>query len=72
MAFALTAYDDETEPIDDPTYGELKAYYKTWGFDSEHSGVHFEPLETTQCTEALLNLPEEGAPEGESQPSELS
>ena len=55
----MTAYDDETEPIDDPTYGEIKAYYKTWGFE-DYNGVRFDPLETTQCTRALLNLPEEG------------
>ena len=35
LAFALTAYDDETESIEDPDIGELKAYYKTWGYPTE-------------------------------------
>ena len=31
FAFSLTAYDSEREPIEDPSIGTLKAYYKTWG-----------------------------------------
>ena len=31
LAFGLTAYDDNQEPIDDAQYGTLKAYYKSWG-----------------------------------------
>ena len=31
IAAGLTAYDDNQEPIEDPSYGLLKAYYKIWG-----------------------------------------
>ena len=51
IAFGLTAYDSNREPIDDPTYGTLKAYYKTWGL-KEEGGVHFEPLTSKKCTRA--------------------
>ncbi len=35
IAFALTAYDAETEPYEDPTYGQMKAFYTTWGIHPE-------------------------------------
>ena len=31
FAFTITAYNSEREPIEDPSIGVLKAYYKTWG-----------------------------------------
>ena len=31
FAFGITAYDSDPEPIEDPSYGLLKAYYKSWG-----------------------------------------
>ena len=31
FAFGVTAYDSETESIEDPTIGVLKPYYKSWG-----------------------------------------
>ncbi len=31
LAAAFTAYDDETEPIDDPTVGELVFNHYKWG-----------------------------------------
>ena len=30
-AFGITAYDGNSEPIEDPSYGVLKPYYKSWG-----------------------------------------
>ena len=30
-AFGITAYDSNDQPIEDPTYGVLKPYYKSWG-----------------------------------------
>ena len=59
VAFALSAFDSVQEPIDDASYGQLKAYYKKWGFDEQHGGVHFEPVETSQCTKEQLNLPDD-------------
>ena len=32
IAFGITAYDGDTEPIDDPKYGRLLARYSSWGF----------------------------------------
>ena len=57
FAFGITAYDSNQEIIEDPTYGTLKAYYKTWGLGE--SGTNFEPLATSQCTRAQLGLPKE-------------
>lgn len=55
IAFALSDYTDDTEPIEDASYGQLKAYYKTWGLD-ENQGVNFEPLASRQCTKEQLGL----------------
>ena len=46
FAYGLTAYDSNPEPIDDPSYGVLKAYYKSWGIHGTFTGVHLEELET--------------------------
>ena len=32
IAFGITAYDGDTEPIDDPKYGRILARYDSWGF----------------------------------------
>ena len=32
IAFGITAYDGDTEPIDDPKYGRIFARYDSWGF----------------------------------------
>ena len=49
LAFGITAYDDDFENIEDSDYGELKAYYKTWGFEDQ-PGVDFVEIPTTPCT----------------------
>ena len=53
IAFGLSDYGEETEPMEDARYGQLKGYYKTWGIgDSEdHNGVAFEELPAKQCTD---------------------
>lgn len=33
LAFAVTAYDSNPDPIEDPSIGILRPYYKTWGLD---------------------------------------
>ena len=43
FAFGLTAWDWETESIEDPSIGLLKPYYKTWNADSE--APSFEALD---------------------------
>ena len=57
LAFGITAYDDNQEPIEEAQYGHLKAYYKSWGVHEHISGIHFEELPTRQCTRAQLGLP---------------
>ena len=56
IAFGLTHYDSNPEPIEDPTYGVLNGYYKSWGI-KESQGVDFELLPTKACTRAQLGLP---------------
>lgn len=58
-AFGITAYDDNPEPIEDPSIGVLKPYYKSWGL-KEGGGVHFEPLPERNCTKSELHVDEDG------------
>ena len=55
LTFALTAYDNERESIEDPQYGVLRPYYKSWGL-KESIGVEWEELPTRPCTEAELHI----------------
>ena len=57
-AFGITAYDDVREPIDDPSYGELKAFTKTWGGieGDDVYGVNYRELAVRNCTEAELHV----------------
>ena len=58
IAFAITEYDDNEMPIEDPSYGQLKAYYKSWGI-KENVSVDFEELPTTYCSRSQIGLPPE-------------
>ena len=49
VAFALTNYDDNRNPIEDKTYGQVKTYYKTWGL-TDVKGVEFEEIPNDYCT----------------------
>ena len=64
VAFALSAYDSETEFIEDPDYGTLKAYHYEWGFEASQ-GSRWREIETRSCTEEdlYLNEDEEGSDE---------
>ena len=55
IAFGITAYDSNQEIIEDPSYGVLNPYYKTWGF-TDSVEVKFEALKTRPCTEAELHI----------------
>ena len=55
FAFAVTAYDDELESIEDPTIGIIRPYYKSWGL-KDTGGVDFEPIPTRPCTTAELHI----------------
>ena len=59
IAFGLTGFDEEYSSIEDSDYGELKAYYKTWGM-VDAPGVEFIELPTSQCTLAQLGLNQDG------------
>ena len=44
FAFAITAYDGNPEPIEDPTIGVLRPYYRSWGIKEEIQTVDFEQI----------------------------
>ena len=56
FAFALTAYDGDKEPIEDPSIGVLKPYYRTWGLKGDTVGTSFDPLPERACNEAELHI----------------
>ena len=62
-AFALTAYDDNQESIEDPSIGILKPYYKSWGLKDDSGEIDFELLPTRNCTQAELHINGESDPE---------
>ena len=62
-AFGITEYDSNPEPIEDPSYGVLRAYYKSWGINKTVIGVYFEELPSRPCTASELNIKNETDPE---------
>ena len=55
IAAAFTAYDSETEPIDDPRYGDLTMEYYGWGYEGAISTKN-TPLGTHRCSDEELGL----------------
>ena len=55
FAFAVTAYDDELESIEDPSIGTIRPFYKSWGLKGSGE-VDFEPIPTRPCTPAELHI----------------
>ena len=56
FAFGISAYDNNSEPIDDPAYGEVKARITTWGFN-DTIGINVgEPLAVKPCSKEQLGL----------------
>ena len=53
LAFGITAYDGNPEPIDDPTYGRIVARYETWGLEGS-PGLSEIPIK--QCSYEDLGL----------------
>ena len=53
IAAAMTSYDSETEPIEDPEVGEIKFYHKIWDVANFESGttIQFIEIPTRPCTE---------------------
>lgn len=60
LAFGLTGFDEEYGSIEDSDYGEVKAYYKTWGM-VDAPGVEFVEIPTSQCTLAQLGVNQDGS-----------
>ena len=57
IAAALTKYDSETEPLDDPRYGDLVIEHYGWGYgDGISSGS--TKLENHSCSDLELGLTE--------------
>ena len=52
IAFAITAYDGNPEPIDDEKYGKIYSRYDQWGYEGERNTY----LETHQCTDEELGF----------------
>ena len=51
LAFALTDFDNNQEPIEDEQYGTVRAYYKHWGLNGQEYGpVKWESLPIRTCT----------------------
>ena len=52
FAFGITAYDSNPDPIEDPSYGVMRAYKKRWdtGF------FEIEEVPTRECTDAELHV----------------
>ena len=46
FAFGVTAYDSNREPIEDPSIGVIKPFYKQWGLGTDF----FTEIPTRNCT----------------------
>ena len=57
VAAALTEYDSNTEPIEDPTYGTLDVIHNIWDVKDDGTVLWAQPiLETHACSERELGL----------------
>ena len=60
IAFGLTAYDSNYEPLDEPEFVEVKARTRSWSPDEDV--VIFQDVTTRPCTREELGL-EESTPD---------
>ena len=58
IAFAITAYDNNREPIDDPRYGRIVAKIVSWGFSETQAVDLGGVLPTHTCTPEEIGLGE--------------
>ena len=54
-SFGIAAYDGNPEPIEDPSYGVIKPYYKIWGLKDKIE-TDFEELPTRECSESEFHV----------------
>ena len=60
VAAALTEYNNDPEPIEDPSYGKFVFEHFRWGnSDDGDIGSGRQPIETRPCTEEELSLVED-------------
>ena len=53
VAAAITGYDGDPNPIEDPTIGTLKMYLKTWNvYDEENGGLSFHEIPLRPCQQS--------------------
>ena len=61
IAAMFTAYDDNPDPILDPTYGEFLIRYTRWGENPDGTFYdEFDSLPSHTCTSEDLGLNEDG------------
>ena len=53
LAFGISGFDENQEPIDDPRYGRLNAMFVSWGTSA---GTIHESLAMHNCTREELGL----------------
>ena len=58
LAFGLTDYDGNEDPVDDPRYGKIRARYVRWGFDPPVP--RYLDLTSHRCTEEELGVDNRG------------
>ena len=58
VAFAITYYDGNPNSIEDPDIGEMKAYYRQYGF-KDMKGVKNVEIPTRPCTMADFGISSE-------------
>ena len=50
FAAAITAYDGNPYPIEDPEIGLIKLIYKSWDVAADDSSLNFVEIPTRLCT----------------------
>ena len=53
LAFGITAYDGDSESVEDPRFGRLLARYDTWGLGHEN---RYQNIPIHSCTDQELGL----------------
>ena len=56
VAFGIAGWGESEIGGDTSIYGELKAFYKSWGNDGDAPGTHYYEIRTRPCTLDELGL----------------
>ena len=56
VAFGLVGWGESESEDDTSMYGELKAFYKSWGNEGDAPGTHYYDIKTRPCTKEELGL----------------